>query len=130
MNETAARAALAVRSQDRCEIGGPWCEGRGTNAHHRLNRSQGGTWRLSNLVRACGSGTTGCHGLIGADPAWAYADGLLIPAGQDPPTVPVRLRHPVMLAWWFWLDDDGGLNFAEPYDAPTATMTGLTAGAP
>ena len=96
--------------------------------HHRQNRSQGGLWTISNILHLDGSGSTGCHGRIGADPAWAYAEGLLVPTGQDPETIPVRLRHPVYLAWWFLLLDEG-LTFHEPYETPTEAVTGLIAGA-
>lgn len=47
--------------------------GRSVNAHHLIPRSQGGIWTESNIVGLCGSGTTGCHGLIEAnDPAATY----------------------------------------------------------
>ena len=47
------------------------------NAHHLIPRGMGGTiggeWTESNVVGLCGSGTTGCHGLIEArDPAATY----------------------------------------------------------
>jgi len=36
------------------------------NAHHLIPRSLGGVWTESNIVGLCGSGTTGCHGLVEA----------------------------------------------------------------
>lgn len=36
------------------------------SAHHIIPRSQGGIWTESNIVGLCGSGTTGCHGLVEA----------------------------------------------------------------
>lgn len=43
------------------------------NAHHLIPRSRGGRWHVDNLVGLCGSGTTGCHGLVEArDPAACY----------------------------------------------------------
>lgn len=39
-------------------------------AHHLIPRGQGGRWHFDNIVGLCGSGTTGCHGLVtGNDPA-------------------------------------------------------------
>jgi hypothetical protein len=103
------------------------CGQRAVNVHHRLNRSQGGVWCPSNALHLDGSGTTGCHGRIGANPEWAYAEGLLIHRGQDPRLVPVRLQHPVYLAWWFLLDAGGGVVFHEDYPTPSAQVTGLIA---
>lgn len=50
------------RSEQRCWV----CGARATNTHHILPRSQGGDDRLENFAPLCGSGTTGCHGLIEA----------------------------------------------------------------
>lgn len=36
------------------------------NAHHLISRAQGGPWTMWNIVGLCGSGTTGCHGLVEA----------------------------------------------------------------
>lgn len=116
--EAQGRAAIADRSQGRCELG---CGRRAAHTHHRQNRSQGGTWNPANLLHLCPA----CHGSITVEPAWAFAEGLTVPAYQTPAEVPVRLKHPVYLAWWYWLDPDGGLRFAEPHDTPTERMTGL-----
>lgn len=37
-----------------------------SNMHHLYPRSQGGDDVADNLIPLCGSGTTGCHGLIEA----------------------------------------------------------------
>ncbi|TDO18171.1 HNH endonuclease [Mycobacterium sp. BK086] len=69
------RADLRERAQECCEIcGAPHA----TNAHHRRNQSQGGLDVLSNLMLACGSGTTGCHGKITANPDWAAEMGYTV----------------------------------------------------
>ena len=39
--------------------------------HHLLARSLGGDDVADNLVPLCGSGTTGCHGLVEAREPWA-----------------------------------------------------------
>src|SRR6476660_6104163 len=44
----------------RCRI----CGGRAGTLHHLVPRSLGGDDCVDNLVALCGSGTTGCHGLI------------------------------------------------------------------
>lgn len=36
----------------------------GTNLHHLVPRGLGGDDTADNLVPLCGSGTTGCHGLV------------------------------------------------------------------
>lgn len=69
------RICLHQRAQDCCEICGVWGA---TNAHHRRNQSQGGEDVLSNLMLACGSGTTGCHGKITANPDWAVEMGYTV----------------------------------------------------
>lgn len=60
----------------------PWCLICGELAgstHHVIKRSQGGDDDRRNFVPLCGSGTTGCHGLIEAnDPATKAALGQAI----------------------------------------------------
>lgn len=65
-----------------------WCGRLAANAHHHPHRSQGRVWNLRTewgtfplrpaLIAVCGSGTTGCHGLMhgGARlcPQWAWDD--------------------------------------------------------
>lgn len=57
--------------------------------HHRLLRSQGGTNAPANLLTLCGSGVTGCHGWVHANPGIAYELGLLVHPWDDPEAVPV-----------------------------------------
>lgn len=61
------------------------------NHHHRLLRSQGLLDAPSNLVRLCGSGTTGCHGWVHANPADATLAGYIVRSGGEPARV--RLEH-------------------------------------
>lgn len=61
------------------------------NHHHRLLRSRGGRDLPSNLVRLCGSGTTGCHGWVHANVAAATDAGYIVRTNADPATV--RLEH-------------------------------------
>ena len=39
--------------------------------HHLVSKSLGGDDVAANLVALCGSGTTGCHGLVEARDPWA-----------------------------------------------------------
>lgn len=102
MTTKALRDRLAERSDGACEI----CFfQKATNWHHRKNRSQGGLDCLSNALHLCGSGTTGCHGLVTENPAMAYDRGWSVRSGFDPAHVPV-LRHG---ADWVLLGDDGSV---------------------
>jgi hypothetical protein len=54
----------------------------GGTRHASVNQPQ-------NLVTLCGSGTTGCHGQVEANPAWAKAHGWSVAWWDNPATVPV-----------------------------------------
>ena len=51
---------VAVLTQRWCSV----CERPSATGHHVYPRGQGGDDVQANLVAVCGSGTTGCHGLI------------------------------------------------------------------
>ncbi len=81
---------------------------------HRVRRGAGSTRRPwinlpANLVVVCGSGTTGDHGRIESNPAWAagqgfrVVDGIVLPA--DTPIL--HAAHGLVL-----LDDLGGWSAA------------------
>lgn len=55
------------------------CGRRASNWHERLPRGRGGKRDEFNAVPLCGSGTTGCHGKVTANPAWARSLRLTIP---------------------------------------------------
>jgi len=95
------RYQLRQRADWYCEICGL---NRGTNAHHRKNRSQGGKDELSNLLLLCGSGTTGCHGYVTEHPAESYEKGWSVRSTATPRDIPVWYR-----CRWIWLDDFGHL---------------------
>ena len=78
------RDRVRARSRGVCEM---CVDAPGTNFHHRLRRSQGGQDSDENLLHLCGSGTTGCHGYIHANPSWSYLHGALLKRGQDPALV-------------------------------------------
>jgi hypothetical protein len=105
------RDQLHERAQGCCERCGVWGA---TNAHHRLNQSQGRLHTLSNLMLLCGSGTTGCHGFVTTHPMVALSCGWTVPGGGVPGDVPV-LRFDLNAERQFdvRLDDDGGIHPVE-----------------
>lgn len=67
------------------------------SVHHRRPRGMGGskdpaTNSPANLLLLCGSGTTGCHGLVEANRAWALEKGLVVSQGRDPADVEITVR--------------------------------------
>jgi hypothetical protein len=91
------RDLVLERDQHSCVICGYGvgdCRGVDYSIHHRLLRSQGVDNSLPNLVVACGSGTTGCHGAIHAKPKWARDTGGWYLKGSDnPATFPVLIER-------------------------------------
>lgn len=55
------------------------CGQRASNWHEKLPRGRGGIRDAFNAVALCGSGTTGHHGYVTANPAWAVANGMTVP---------------------------------------------------
>jgi hypothetical protein len=107
----ATMALLQGRSGGRCEC----CGALATNTHHRRPRGMGGsrdprTNQASNLVRLCGSGTTGCHGAIESNRDHFRDMGFLVRQGVDPAAVPILLRRPSGEAEWVLLDEVGGVT--------------------
>lgn len=102
MSETEARRLVDLRSGGRCE----GCGRPATNFSHRCARSGGGLWLASNGLKLCGSGTTGCHGWIGANPVPAEVVGWRVLSGEHPTDVPVWIRSPFLVGW-HRLDDAG-----------------------
>lgn len=101
------RAALAVRSQGRCEIAAPGCTGVATDFSHRKKTGAGGRKGaaklahdvLSNALHACRT----CHGQhMHAEPAAAYAAGWMLREHQNPLAEPCLYRGS-----WCRLGDDG-----------------------
>lgn len=88
------------------------------NAHHRINRSQGGSDTLSNLLLLCGSGTTGCHGWVTEHPEEAQRLGYTVSGhhlSKTGPAIPAdkpvfRYSRELDRPTWVLLDDDGGIT--------------------
>jgi 5-methylcytosine-specific restriction endonuclease McrA len=82
------KGLVFLRDQGQCVR----CGGEGElNFHHRKLRSQSSKATVhnpENIILLCGSGTTGCHGWVHANPSTAYLMGWLVPAWADPLDVP------------------------------------------
>lgn len=99
------RAQLHDRALDCCEGCGLYGA---TNAHHRINQSQGGQDTLSNLLLLCGSGTIGCHGWVTVNPNKSRQLGLSVGRGNDPSKISVlRYDRVSGIASRVFLTDDG-----------------------
>jgi len=60
------KAEIRAKKAQECRLCGATGGAFEVNAHHLIPRSLGGVWTESNIVGLCGSGTTGCHGLVEA----------------------------------------------------------------
>lgn len=108
MNEKRARELVYNRSDHVCEVCGAV---RATNWHHRMARSQRGTWTPSNGLHVCGSGTTGCHGKLtntNGRRAEYEARGWIVRSWQVPADIPVMHSRYGLV----YLDDTGGFRYA------------------
>lgn len=98
----AADWQLTTRAHGNCERCGKPLHRDHTSRHHRQRRRDGGD-RLANLLLLCGSGTTGCHGWVHANPQAATEQGWIVPTWANPANIPVRLAD-----GYLWvLRDDG-----------------------
>lgn len=100
--ESAGRKLVRNRSLGLCECCGT---ARAVHKHHRVNRSQGGSWAASNLLDACSA----CHDWIGAEPVAARTLGWHLLPGQDPAREWCRIYG----QGWVHLDDLGGYLLPE-----------------
>ena len=81
------REIVFARDNHTCVV----CGAPATNVHHRLLRSRAPKDPLlhnpCNLISVCGSGTTGCHGRIHANPQWAHKHGYMVHSWDEPERV-------------------------------------------
>jgi hypothetical protein len=79
----------------------------GYSIHHLTLRSHGVDNSVEAQVLACGSGTTGCHGWIHANPAAARAAGWIRSgtAKAGSAAQPVMVAVPSGFAWFLLLPD-------------------------
>lgn len=109
MNESRCRDVVSERCGDRCER----CGAPQYTCHHRWKRSHGGPWEPANIVALCGSGTTGCHGWVEANPAAAIRLGFWLKSGNR------DLEKARLWLWgrWVVLRNDGDIRLWKPADA-------------
>ena len=81
--------AVDTRDKHSCVKCGVSLHSTAGSRHHRKLRSQGGKHDVENLILLCGSGTTGCHGWVHANPKEAYAGGFIVRSSKLPVSVPV-----------------------------------------
>jgi hypothetical protein len=74
--------------------------------HHRKLRSRGGQDSVTNLVALCST----CHRRVHGHPAWSEEHGFMVPATQDPASVPVA----VGLRSWQHLHPSGAYRPCTP----------------
>ena len=99
-----------------CGTGVTGERGRDWSIHHRRPRAMGGTDRLdsnspANLLTVCGSGTSGCHGVIESHRAAAYNAGWLLHQGDDPTRLAVLVDR---RSRWVYLTADAGMSATPP----------------
>lgn len=103
------RELVLERDEYRCVVCGIGIIGIRASIHHRRNRGSGGSSdplinAPSNLLTVCGTGTTGCHGWIGASPAEALEAGYVVSLNSQEATADVPVLH-AALGGVFLLDD-------------------------
>ncbi len=91
------------------------------SAHHRRPRQMGGTnWPginlPSNILIVCGSGTTGCHGVVESHRTRSVAGGWLVLSCTDPAEVTVLICRDR----WLYLGNDGAYHTDPPADRTIA----------
>jgi hypothetical protein len=79
--------------------------GTGRNLHHRKLLSRGGEDTFANLVTLSGSGTTGTHGWVHANPEAATRIGFMVPSWAVPAEVPIFLADARGRKSWHRLSD-------------------------
>lgn len=119
--ENAARKIVWARDGHYCQMCGRSIVNVSSNTHHRINRGAGGSALLerpSLLIRACGTGTTLCHGWITENPTEAKRLGWQLPKNNpdiDPTQEPILTIH-----GWVLLDDEGGrTSVPSPLEVPS-----------
>jgi len=104
--QEAARRIVRERDAGRCQMCGASIVDQPSSIHHRRRRGMGGSAlleRASNLVRLCGTGTTGCHGFVESQRTLATVRGWLLGFLDDPEATPLQCYD-----GWMLLDDQGG----------------------
>lgn len=107
VSEQWSRTTVRARSSGTCEGCG---QARATDHQHRKNRSQGGTWAVSNALSMCHP----CHMWLHRQPAQAVRLGWTVGRMADPADAPAWL-HTWLGQGWYLLTDWGGY---QPIEGP------------
>ena len=100
MGEISCRRAVKERSNGLCEKCG---QQRGTEVHHRKNRSQGGKWDTGNALLLCHE----CHVWITTHPELACQHGWAVKSHEDPEDVPV-----LVIGQWMLIKNNGTVEWS------------------
>lgn len=108
--EKRAYRIVTERDNGTCQRCLRTCGTGATSRDHRKGRGVGGQTVPSNLQVLGGTGTTGCHGWKGANPAAALAEGWAVPGSKDPAEWPARRWFPtpigtLRLGWCLYKND-------------------------
>ena len=100
------RDVLMERANNGCEV--CWGSLETMSVHHRRPRQMGGTkvgWinTSPNLLVICGTGNSGCHGLIESYRKSSYEHGWLLHPGWSPEETPFADLH---ANWWLLMGND------------------------
>jgi hypothetical protein len=79
----------------------------GSRHHRQLRRS--GDHTPANLILLCGSGTTGCHGWVHANPRLSLEHGWIVNSWNTPASVPLFYRRR-----WVLLNTEGHIMTTTP----------------
>lgn len=102
MGEVSCRRSVVERANGLCERCG---QQRGTEAHHRKNRSQGGKWDIGNILLLCHD----CHAWITVNPDEAHKSGWAVKGYEDPEKVPV-----LIIGQWMYIKNNSTVEWAQP----------------
>ena len=109
--EREAYQIATQRDHDTCQRCLRNCGQGTTSRHHRKGRGVGGRTDVVNLVVLGGTGTTGCHGWVTANPVLAVAEGWAVPGWADPAQWPAArwlpTAHGTVRAGWVLFTTDG-----------------------
>jgi HNH endonuclease len=84
-SQSEIRDGVLRRDGYQCQRCGARVDGSASSScHHRKLKGRGGPDTPENRVMLCGSGTTGCHGWVHANPREARLHGWLVSAYADP----------------------------------------------
>lgn len=104
----AVRDVVLERDEQQCRRCWRSIVGRPYSIHHRKLRSRGGDDSLPNLVTLCGSGTTGCHGWVHANPEKATTHGWMVESWRKPDEAPIIYPEETSgTRYVFFLTDQG-----------------------